>query len=354
MRRTHTGKHAKHPPPPPPPPLVMSKSLIVSNLPNRADASFLNVLFEGHVQDSIWGGYGPGRFAIVSFSDAAYPARVLEARAAFEAWRSDPTTQVKKKRQERAPPSKRQSSSTTSAVDDNVAELTVDELCETGEQSAPPPSQKKQPTAAAVGIELDPFFGELRSDFRVLFIAPSPISVAEVVATGCVPGRGDDDDERQREVVDGQKPSKRLRVERSAPDEQRRDRTMAAHKTEKRVDTTDVPQLERDAPQAEAVVAEASPSTTRPRREKKQKPPSRIVLDDDDDAAPGAVAKEGLRATLREGASAVAPPADARRVVAPTAVVEDAATSFARSSKDQCKFCGSELHLSRHCPDKKK
>lgn len=377
---------------------MSSTCLIVSNLPNRADRAFLHTLFEGNVKDSIWAGYGTGRFAIVSFKNAAYPARVLAVRKAYEEWKNDPTSGNKKPKKLRNF-GKRGNNTASQTEDDDATDIktddmSVEELCATGESAAAGTTKSKSShkneeddaSAAAAasrpalgGVELDAFFGQIQSDFRYLYIAPSPISVEEILATGAVPGRtasGEADAStevsrktaRQESAASGGN-DKRYKAEPRASVQLPASSSAAAPAVEE-------PQAPSAAVADEAAGDETAAAAPRVRREreKKAKPPTRTVLADDDDDAPTASAPvasasssspvvvrqheasqhaEAQRRPTATTTTAKQPIASSPPPPAAAAAPVVVAPSFARTSKDQCKFCGSELHLSRHCPNKK-
>lgn len=310
-----------------------SNCLIVANLPNRADVAFLNTLFEGNVVDSIWAGYGVGRFAVVRLTSAEYAAKVLAAREAYTSWKSMVPGRRAAPRSRST--TKKNSNGDQANQDDarDVSEMTVGELCAIGERVTPEQPQPKTPNAVAVpsAFDRDPFFGEVRSDQRILFIDASPITIDEILATGCVPGRNAHGAARPTPAA------KRLRVTQSAVVEDATEAETASP----------VKQPRHEAPAAtpeatNSLVPQPETSGVKRERVKKAKAPQRTTFDMEDEAV-----------TVASSAPVPAPVVVARP--APAVVVEapKVPPSFVRTSKDQCAFCGSEAHLSRHCPNKK-
>mmetsp|Transcript_82416 Transcript_82416/g.96398 ORF Transcript_82416/g.96398 Transcript_82416/m.96398 type:complete len:304 (+) Transcript_82416:15-926(+) len=295
--------------------------LILSNLDGRsADLNLLNVLFDNHVKDALWFGSGPDRCVIVSLDSEAYGEKVLLAQKTFR----DPALRVPVSVSK--PKRKRCTTESAPPVSEGADDMTVEELL-TLETRNRPSQQSAVESAIVVPTETMIHFNEIVCNGRAVFVDKSPIPLAAILATNAIPAWA-----------------------RSGEDRRIGDPEIQSLPKKKLHDVSS--KRNRDEPNSSGGFRQPSkfqPQTAAGLRS------TRVALDGDDsaEAIPLDDTKElcssGTKIEIRSAPSK--PQQKTEPTPPPTRVVIPVAE---RSSKDACKFCGSELHLSRHCPDKNK
>lgn len=323
---------------------MSQSSIIISNLPPRADADFLNVLLDGHVKDSLWFGYQAERSAIVELDSVEYGIRLLEAQSAFQDARASGTLSRKGNKQKKK-------KSNVAEVAEDTDDLSIAQLLTMGE--APADKTKKGNDAKLSSpLEASVFYGDVLCDERILFFGRCSLSLTEILATAAVPGRV------------AQQPSNPLApAKATAQKRQRLSQEVAAITGAEIVSTAD------DASPVEAVTkksrADSSAGATASKQELDTTVKSLRATGSDECKKCGSTQHltrhcPGISAASAASTSATAPPTKVDVTISVARVNETevehpkkAVVPLAvRTSKDACKYCGSELHLSRHCPKK--
>ncbi|RNF07854.1 uncharacterized protein Tco025E_07305 [Trypanosoma conorhini] len=289
------------------------RCFMVYPLPAVADESFLSVVFDGGVRRSVFAGFGPRRFALVELQD--------DARAEAVACALRP-----------APPPHTSSGATADAAED----CTLGELFRAHIEEAGGGAPEAGATPSCIA-----HLARLRFRGTPICVLPSPIALEELYSCGGKlprhrPMKRTDTDGPQESAGGRQLPQKQQRT----------------------------PAEGRAAPSGEHA-AESEPRSTPPRKRAArhvfpadccQKCGSTDHFTRHCDAAVHTIAEEPASPQARPGcernnecvapAHAGAPHTEqdtTRRQQRPTVL---------RSSTDQCKYCGSGAHLSRHCPSK--
>ncbi|KAK7194833.1 hypothetical protein NESM_000403900 [Novymonas esmeraldas] len=363
-----------------------SLCFLVHPVPSIADESFLQTIFCGTVQRSAFLGFGRGRFAIAELTSATAAAAAVDALARVEA-----VEQRDGGRDDGTAPATASALEMLSSDDAALEHATLADLF-----TVPPPPSSTAATAAALTQQQQqqqscsgdgdaaPDLSHLRHLFwrgQPVRVVVSGVNISDFYASGgVVPqhqperrgGRGhrNTDNTHSNTKVDDAEPEQADAVDTTtaiatAGDVDAAPSTSSASARRETTKTQSFPKncCQRcgsadhftrhcdgsgagsgDAAAAAAATAAATTPAV---------------------AAGGAPAKrtrhEGESATAAAASTPAAAATTARRTDAAAAAVTPTSTRplasktaplVQRTSKDQCKFCGSDAHLSRHCPTK--
>ncbi|CCW71320.1 unnamed protein product [Phytomonas sp. Hart1] len=306
------------------PPVCLNNCLLVYPIPSIADESFLGAIFRSRVRRSVFSGFGRHRFAIVELDDVERAEKVY-------AWASHRLVEEK-------------SSGTQSTDEPTLPLLNGDEDCtlaEIAEAVAHEQAAKSNDTA-----DLD-YLSNLRwsGKYRI-YVVPSPFAIQELFDCG------------------GTVPQNKSFNKRVPPNVNKRD-IQSKHQPEREaaLPPDDVP-----TPRRTRTEGDESPGKTTFPKDCCQKCGSSAHFTrhcDGSGPLPSAKTEVQAKSPSREDVEVVIErkpstceetkdyhPPSTNFIDGADAASVCKKPTFTRTSKDQCKHCGSDEHLSRHCPNK--
>lgn len=324
-------------------------TILVGNLPRSADRALLQMLFEEKVARTAWS--STGQFVLVELTDSDYAARVLAARDTFEMAKQDAVLA-----HTLAPVARLAPVSSTAAADgvERNAGATTEEDGSVKKKSkrvprkpAPVPQDEDEEGDATAAAAAEPVC-DANDPVFLRFVRRVIVDQFELFISRCATTIGD--------LIACDRRGEALRKELGITD------PIAEKRKSRKHEGDDVAVSSASATDAAEQVP--SPKTASKNNNKRDRAPDATTsasTKSGDDAS--RVAKKGRsedpsNTKAKEGAvSSVVASTPSNVVVkqeqAPAAAVAAAVAAppaFNRTSKDQCKFCGSEDHLSRHCP----
>lgn len=316
--------------------------LLVHPLPSIADESFLSVLFHNCVARSMFFGFGRRRFAIAELNSDEAVGNVLTALSTTE----DEAEEAEEEKQSRLPPS-----SALAEVDDATLEnMTLSDMFTPALRPPQHPSSASTTSAAAeqssAAAPLD--MRHLRhlvwrNGYRVE-VQVSPVSIEDFFRSGGV-------------VPQHQEATRKKRDKKQQSSLSLCDGEAVEGETEMALETS-------------GRTGNTGSSASGPPRQVEERVKKLKLFPSDccqkcgspdhftrrcDGSGPAAAAVAVSRANeelAQKDASPTEVQATTFSAVPPPSRPPATAPAFQRVSKDQCKFCGSEHHLSRHCPNK--
>ncbi|CAC9436747.1 hypothetical_protein_-_conserved [Leishmania infantum] len=340
-------------------------SFIVYPVPSIADASFLQIIFCNTVRRSLFLGFGRARFAVAELTSAAVAAEVetiIHKAAAAVAGPEDGAAASQEASGLAADAAARHGALEHLADDDAFEHMTLADLF------APPPGSSSQGSASAPRQERQPSSGGAAAggeslDFshipylvwrdRPVHVVVSGVRVADFYGSGgAVP------EHHVKRTTDAGEPRSSTKPKRPSTGKRTRDdadSTAALSSSPAASQRAVAEERAQGSGAVDAAVVAAASTAPKSRfpKDRCQKCGSADHFTRHCDGSNGASVAAVVSPSVAVGVDKQPRhEALAAEVAAPTPRPAKAKPLVQRTSKDQCKYCGSEAHLSRHCPSK--